>query len=406
MADICPPEQWDKHGVNMGLNKLKYAVAAEIDARQKELHELNSRIHDNPEPGLKEFKASAWLSEYLETNGFKVRRGIASLPTAFTASYGEGHPVIAFFAEYDALPEIGHACGHSIIAAAAAGAGIASKLAVDRYGGTVMVIGSPDEEKDGGKTVLIEGGAMSGVDAAMMIHPDVHDNAIIQALACQNLDIEFFGKEAHAAAAPEQGINALEAMILSFNAIDSLRQHMRSTARIHGIILDGGKAANIVPEHSAGEFIVRAADMKYLAELKQKVLNCFAGAATATGTRLEYRWAKSCYAGMKNNLTLAHLFQQNMVSLGRNMVISEGGTSFSTDMGNVSQVVPGIHAMVKIAPLEIKHHTPEFARAAVSEAGMRGLIDGAKALAMTAADLLSKPELVLSAKKEFAESHD
>ncbi len=385
----------------MVLNKLKYAVAAEIDARRKELEELNRKIHDNPEIGLKEFKASSWLSEYLETNGFKVVKGIASLPTAFRASYGKGNPIIAFLAEYDALPQIGHACGHSIIAAAAAGAGIASKIAADQYGGVVQVIGTPDEENTGGKGLLIKAGAFNGVDAAMMIHPDIYDNAIILALACQSLDVEFFGKGAHAAAAPEQGINALEAMLLSFNAIDALRQHVKDKVRIHGVITDGGQAPNIIPAHSAASFNVRAGDTAYLEEVKRKVIDCFTGAGIATGARLEYNWGEVCYAAMKNNLTLARLFKENMETLGRKVKISEEGTSFSTDMANVSEVVPALHAMVKIAPPQIKHHTPEFALAAMSEAGVKGLLDGAKALAMTAADLMANPANLESARKEF-----
>jgi amidohydrolase len=385
----------------MTIENIKCRITAEIDARREELEAISRKIHDNPEIGMREFKASAWLSGYLETNGFKTERGIASLPTAFRASYGQGHPVIAFLAEYDALPEIGHACGHSIIAASAAGAGIAARIAADGYGGTIEVIGAPDEENTGGKGFLLRAGIFNGVDVAMMIHPDIYDNAIIVALACQSLDVEFFGKEAHAAAAPEQGINALAAMILSFNAIDALRQHVRDKVRVHGVITDGGKAPNVIPARSAASFNVRAGSTEYLEIVKQKVIECFKGAGIATGARLEYRWGEVCYAAMKNNLTLARLFKQNMESIGRNVKISEEGTNFSTDMANISEVVPSLHAMVKIAPLEIKHHTIEFCQAAVSESGMKGMVDGAKALAMTAADLMASPELANAARKEF-----
>jgi amidohydrolase len=386
----------------MGLIEIKSAIASEIDSRRRELEALSRKIHDNPEIGMSEFKASVWLSEYLEANGFRVERGVGRLPTAFRASYGAGKPVVAFLAEYDALPQIGHACGHNIIATSAAGAGIAAKKAADCYGGTIQVIGTPDEENTGGKGFLIKAGVFSGVDAALMLHPDIYDNAIIVALACQTLDIEFFGKEAHAAAAPEQGVNALAAMLLSFNAIDALRQHVKDKVRIHGVITDGGKAPNIVPAHSAAKFIVRAGDTAYLEIVKEKVLNCFKGAATMTGARFTYRWGEVCYAAMKNNNTLARLFKENMDSLGRRVKISEEGTSFSTDTANVSEVVPALHAMVKIAPLEVKHHTVEFAAAAASEDGMKGLSDGAKALAMTAADLLADAENLESVKKDFA----
>ncbi len=386
----------------MGLNECKSAIAVEIDARRPELEELSRKIHDNPEVGMREFKASSWLSEYLESNGFKVEKGVASLPTAFRATYGRGRPVIAFLAEYDALPELGHACGHSIIAAAAIGAGIAAKPVVEKYGGTVVVIGTPDEENTGGKGIMVKAGVFDGVDAALMIHPDIYDNAIIMTLACQSLDVEFFGKEAHAAAAPEQGINALAALILSFNAIDALRQHVKDKVRIHGVITDGGRASNIVPAHSAASFNVRAASTQYLEVVKAKVIECFKGAGIMTGARLEYRWGEVCYAAMKNNLTLARFFKENMDSLGRQVKISEEGTNFSTDMANVSEVVPALHAMVRIAPPEVKHHTREFCDAAVSEDGMKGLIDGAKALAMTAADLMADADNLERVKKDFA----
>ncbi len=385
----------------MELTALKAAVVKEIEAKGKLLSELSQRIHDNPELGLSEVKAASWLSDYLEQNGFNLERGSGGLATAFKASYGKGKPVVAFLAEYDALPGLGHACGHNIIAASAVGAGIAAKTAVDQLGGTIIVMGTPDEEKGGGKEVLIERGAFEGIDIALMIHPDVQDNAILKALACQGLTVEFFGKEAHAASSPETGINALEAMLLSFNAVNSLRQHLRSTARIHGIITDGGKAPNIVPAHSAASFQLRAEDDNYLGELKKRVTRCFEGAAVATGSRLEYRWQEVCYCAMKHNFTLAQLFQQNMESIERKVKISEEGTSFSTDMGNVSQIIPSLHAMVAIAPPEIKHHTPEFAEAAVSQAGVKGLLDGAKALAMTLADLLADRENVERAREEF-----
>ena len=244
--------------------------------------------------------------------------------------------------------------------------------------------------------------AFDNLDVAMMMHPAVYDSATTQALACQALEVEFFGKPAHAAGEPEVGINALEAMIQSFNAINSLRQHIKDKARIHGIITDGGEAANIVPAHSAGSFLVRAEDDTYLEELKQKVINCFTGAATATGARLEYKWADIYYAAMRNNPILAQLFIQNMESLGRKIKLSEPGEGFgSTDMGNVSQLVPSIHAMVAIAPKGVAPHSPQFAAAAASDAGIRGLTDAAKALAMTVVDLISNPEVVTKIQDEF-----
>jgi amidohydrolase len=386
----------------MDVEKLKDAVRGWVDNHHRQLSDLSLKIHANPELGFQEVKAAAWLTGYLEDNGFSVERGICELPTAFRASYGQGKPSVALLAEYDALPTLGHACGHNLICAIAVGAGVASKSAVDRFGGSVVVIGTPAEELYGGKAIMAERGVFDNLDAAMMVHPATRDTVAIKALACQTLDVEFFGKPAHAAARPEEGVNALDAMLQSFGAINSLRQHITDTARIHGIITDGGEAANIVPAHSAGNFIVRAEDDAYLDKLKPRVLNCFIGAAAATGARLEYKWGETRYAAMRNNLTLGQLFAQNMNSLGREVDSSVPEGHFgSTDMGNVSQRVPGIHPCVAIAPQDVLEHSPEFAAAAASEAGIRGLIDAAGALAMTVVDVLAVPETLAGIKEEF-----
>ena len=386
----------------METKKLKASVINEIEVHRNQLSELSLKIHSNPELGFQEFKAADWLTRYLKENGFSIERGICQLPTAFEASYGKGRPLIAILAEYDALPELGHACGHNIIATCAVGAGVASKLAIDQFGGSILIIGTPAEELYGGKVIMADRGVFNNLDIAMIVHPGTSDTATTEALACQALDVEFFGKATHAAAEPEQGINALEAMLQSFAAINSLRQHIRSTARIHGIITDGGQAANIVPAHSAGNFIVRAIDDAYLDELKEKVLNCFIGAATASGARLQYKWAETRYAPMRNNLALAQLFAQNMQSLGRSVTLSDPGHAFgSTDMGNVSQLVPSIHPHVAIAEKETLTHSPEFALAAASDRGIKGMLDAAKALAMTVVDLVANPETLARVKEEF-----
>jgi len=384
------------------IEELKALVVKEVEAHHDQLRDLSLKIHSTPELGFHEVKAVGWLTQYLEKNGFSIERGICGLPTAFAGSYGQGKPAIAILAEYDALPKLGHACGHNLIAGSTVGAGVASKPAIDRFGGSVLVIGTPAEELYGGKAIMVERGAFNNVDMAMMVHPGVYDAVTTQALACIGLDVEFFGKAAHASAQPEAGINALEAMLQSFTAINSLRQHIKDKARIHGIITDGGEAANIVPAHSAGTFIVRAEDDAYLDELKERVLNCFVGAATATGARLEYRWGKVRYAPLRNNLALARLFRQNMQSLGRKVLLSNPTKAFgSTDMGNVSQIVPSIHPDVAIAPKEVIAHSPEFALAATSEQGIKGMLDSAKALAMTIVDLVANPEIVTRIKQEF-----
>jgi amidohydrolase len=386
----------------LSIEQLKTSIMDAVDSRSQELSGLSSKIHANPELGFKESKAAAWLVQYLEKNGFSVERGICGLPTAFRGSYGEGKPSIALLAEYDALPKMGHACGHNVIASSAVGAAVAAKLAIDRFGGKIDVIGTPAEELSGGKVIIARKGGFSDLDAAMMVHPGVADVVNTRALAAQSLEVEFFGKAAHAADRPEMGVNALEAIILSFNAIDALRQHIKDRARIHGIITDGGEAANIVPAHSAATFIVRAPDDGYLNELKDRVLNCFTGATTATGARLEYRWGETRYAPLRNNPVLTRLFRQNMEYLGRKVRPADPNETFgSTDMGNVSQLVPAIHPFVAIASPETLIHSPEFAAAAVSDNATRGLLDAAKAMAMTVADLVTSQETVTRVREEF-----
>jgi len=387
----------------MDAEKLKASVTSKVDSQSQQLRELALKIHSNPELGFHEVKAAEWLTGYLEGNGFSIERGICEMPTAFKASYGKGKPAIAILAEYDALPDVGHACGHNLIATCAVGAGVASKPVIDQFGGSILVIGTPAEETFGGKVIMANKGAFNNLDTAMIVHPCTHDIATIQALALQGITVEFFGKAAHAAAQPEKGINALEAMIQSFNAINSLRQHIKSTARIHGIITDGGEAANIVPAHSAGSFMVRAEEDAYLDELKEKVINCFIGASTASGARLQYKWDDVRYSPMRNNLPLAELYIQNMESLGRRVELyePEGRGTGSTDMGNVSQLVPSIHPHVAITEEEILIHSPEFALAAASEAGIKGMLDAAKAVAMTVVDLVANPETLTKVKEEF-----
>jgi len=389
----------------LDIEKLKATATGWVDAHREELIELSLKIHHNPELGFQEVKASAWLTEYLEGNGFEVEKGICQLATAFRGSYGSGKPTIALLAEYDALPEVGHACGHNIIATAAVGAAAALRDAIDEAGGSgsVTVIGTPAEELYGGKVIMAGRGAFEDIDATMIVHPSMADLASIQALACIGLEVEFRGKAAHAAAFPQEGVNALEAMIQAFNGINSLRQHIRETARIHGIITQGGEAPNIVPAYTAGSFLVRAVDDSYLDVLKEKVLNCFKAASLATGAGLEYNWT-AYYAPLKTNLALAEVFTNNMEALGRNLLPTLNRALGSSDVGNVSTLVPTIHPMVSIAPLEVLIHSPEFTAAAASAEGNRGLLDGAKALAMTVVDLIAQPGIMAKIKEEFLAS--
>ena len=383
------------------MEELKLEVKRSIESQKEQLIRLSVDIHDNPELGFKEERAATWLASYLEDSAFHVERGIAGLATAFRATYGQGNPRIALLAEYDALPKIGHACGHNIIGVSAVGAGVASKHTVEQLGGSVVVMGTPGEEVLGGKIDMVKAGAFKEVDVAMLVHPDTRNMPTEEALAASTLEVEFFGRAAHAAGQPHKGINALDAMVLAFTAINSLRQHIRGDARIHGIVTDGGEAPNIVPAHSAATFLVRALDDDYLAELKDRVLNCFTGASMASGARLEYTWQNRTYAPMKNNMTLAGLFKQNLESLGRDVEDFDPRSGLgSTDMGNVSQVVPSIHPTIAIAPHEVLLHSPEFATATVSEAGHSGLMDAAKAMAMTVVDTL-QPGTIDKIRQEF-----
>jgi amidohydrolase len=386
----------------MDIGALKKAVVKDIDSGYPGLRELSRKLHDHPETAMEEHRASAWLGEFLKRNAFTVESGICDLPTAFKGKYGKGRPVIAFLAEYDALPKLGHACGHNLIATSSVAAAVACRRVVDRLGGSITVFGTPAEELHGGKAMMAARGAFTDVDAAMLVHPGGGGTRVaMSTLACATLEVEFFGKSAHAAERPQEGINALEAMILSFNAVNSLRSHIGAGALVNGIITDGGDAANIIPAHAAATFIVRAASDGALEELQPKVISCFAGAADATGAKLEYRWGES-YAAMVSNMTLARLFKENSQSLGHDMRLGDNSVmSFSTDVGNVSRLVPTIQPMVSVAPDSVLIHTPEFAGVTATEEALRRMLDAAKAMAMTAIDLLASPETMEKVQAEF-----
>jgi len=385
------------------VDALKNEVVEQVEALRRELIDLSLKIHASPEIAFRETKASRWLTEYLEGKGFAVERGICRLETAFRASSGEGAPRVALLAEYDALPGIGHACGHNLIAMASVGAGVAARAVLPETGGTVLVIGTPAEEAAGGKVLMAARGAFDGLDAAMLTHPGSRDSSISHGLALIELTVEYFGKAAHAAARPEAGINALDAMVIAYNSVSALRQHIRSSARIHGIITDGGQATNVVPEHTAASFLVRAEDDEYLDQLRPRVLACFQAGAEATGARMEYRWGEETrYRAVRSNHALAETFARNLEALGRRVSESEESHSMgSTDMGNVSAVVPAIHPTVAIAPPDVAIHTAQFRELAASEEGMKGMLDAAKAMAMTVVDVLMDADLRRRMQEEF-----
>ena len=386
------------------LAQLKRQVCAAVDEQSESLINLSRRIHAHPELRFEEHQASAWLAEFLEQSGYAVERGACDLPTAFVARIGNGAPRVALLCEYDALPGIGHGCGHNIIATAGAGAGAALAQVIRRSGGSVVVLGTPAEEGGGGKILMAKCGAFAGIDAAMMVHPAGVDLPAMNVLAIATLAVEYHGKAAHASAFPHRGVNALDALITAYNAIAQLRQHIRETERVHGIITDGGQAPNIVPERAAGVFYVRAATEARLEKLKGRVLGCFRAGAEATGARLEYHWQGEQYSDMHTNMPLASAYATNAEQLGRRLLDLRdvpASVTGSTDMGNVSKLVPSIHPMIAASPASIPLHSTDFADCAASETGDRAVLDGAKALAMTALDVLCREDLLAEVRAAF-----
>jgi amidohydrolase len=383
---------------------LKQRVLDEIDARREELIRIAQTIHANPEIAFEEFESAALLSGTLEENGFALERGVAGLETAFVATTQENkdHPRVALLAEYDALPGLGHACGHNLMGTASVGAGLAVKTILPDLAGTVQVIGTPAEEGGGGKVIMVEAGVFDGVDVAMQVHPSDRNMTRRLSLASYKVSIEFFGKAAHAAARPDEGVNALEAMILTYNGINALRQHLRDDARIHGVITHGGQAPNIVPDYTAARFYVRAADSLYCSEVLEKVRACAEGAAQATGAAFKFGEYAPRYEAMMPNPRLADLVEANLAALGIEVKSPAPDERMgSSDIGNVSQVVPALQPYIAIGPEGMGGHTAEFREAAASPDGNEGLIKAAKLLAMTAVDLLSVPANVRLAHEAF-----
>ena len=385
---------------------LKQSVIAKIDASRDDLISISTTIHSNPETAFQEFKSSALLCDTLEQAGFAVTRGVGGLETAFRAeAYGVGEgPTVALLAEYDALPELGHACGHNIMGTASIGAALAVKSVLAELPGRLVVIGTPAEEGGGGKVILVEKGIFNDVDAAMIVHPSGRTMTVRGSLASTRLFLEFSGRASHAAAAPEDGINALEAVILTFNNVNALRLHLRSDARVHGIITSGGTAANIIPDYAAAQFSVRAAKNGYAQQVLRRVVQCAEAGAAATGATLNYSTRPS-YAELIPNLTLAQAFAANWEAIGVRVHEARLDERMgSTDMGNVSHVVPAIHPYIHIVKEGVGGHTIEFREASISPRGHQGLISAAKGMAMTTIDLLGNPELMARVKNEFVET--
>ena len=384
----------------------KQQMVSEVDARASRLLSVSHQIHETPELCFEEHAAHDLLCSVLEEEGLEVERSAFDLDTAFVARAGRAGPQIAVICEYDALPEIGHGCGHNVIAAAGLGAGLAAASLAEELGGSVSIIGTPAEEGGGGKCFLLERGAFDGVSAAMMVHPANHELTYMSAIAVEQLEVTYTGQSAHASASPHKGRNALDGAVLGYMNVAALRQHIRPDERIHGIFTRAGDKPNIVPHEAAAEWYVRSPKLDSLADLRKRVVACLEAGATAAGVDIECQCKAPIYADMVNSQVMLEFYARNAAAAGR--VVSEPRSSYavvgSTDMGNVSHAVPSIHPMIKVAPDDVAIHTPEFALYAKSQSGDQAVLDGAKMMAMTVADLWLEPDALDRAADELAQS--
>jgi amidohydrolase len=387
----------------MDVDGAKQRLVEEVDARAESLLHASHRIHEKPELLFEERFAADLLCGVLEDAGFKVERSAYGLETAFAARAGTEGPTVAVLCEYDALPGIGHGCGHNIIATAGLGAGLAAAALADEVGGRLVVLGTPAEEGGGGKIYMGEAGAFDGVDAALMVHPADQDLLEMNVIAIATWEVEYFGEAAHAAAFPHLGRNALDAAVLGYNAVAALRQHIRPNERIHGVFTKAGDKPNIVPDHTVAEWYIRSGTIASLQPLKERVLACLQAGADAAGCRLEYRPTCPEYSDLRTNAPMADLYRANSERVGRQPRHADNGVVGSTDMGNVSYLVPSIHPMIKVAPSGVAIHTKDFARWAQAPEGDQAVLDGAKAMAMTVADLWLRPDVLDAARRAFAE---
>lgn len=371
---------------------LKLAARKRFESASDGVIKLSHRIHAHPELGFEEEKSCGWLCEWLDNSGFDVQRGVCDLPTAFIARFGSGPLNIAICAEYDSLPGIGHACGHNIIAASAVGAAVAAAEVADEVGLTVTVLGTPAEEvgNASGKILLLEHGAFRGIHAAMMVHPAPFDMLRAKIIAASMFDVSYTGKESHASAFPELGVNAADALTIAQTAIGLLRQHIRFTDRIHGIVTSGGAAPNVIPAHTSARYIIRSETLEQLSDLRPRVHHCFEAGAIATGTEMTIAGGDKPYAEMRHDDAMAAFYRQNSEALGRpfpDLGEWETRPTGSTDMGNVSLSVPSIHPMIGINSLPAVNHQPEFTAHCISADADKALRDGAMAMAWTCIDL-------------------
>lgn len=372
-----------------GLTPHKAAACRAIEERLDDLVGLSHAIHDHPEVAFEEERACEWTADLLAAEGFAVTRGTADLATAFSAEAGRGPLVVAVCAEYDALPDVGHACGHNIIAASAAGAGLGLAQVADELGLTVRVLGSPAEEGGGGKITMLDAGVFDDVHAAMMVHPWSQERLAGSCLAVSHFDICFTGKSAHASAAPWEGVNAGDALTVARVAIGLLRQQLPPGDQVHGVVTTGVRAANVIPDTETARYMCRSRALAGLEALEPRVMACFEAGALATGCALERTELAPAYSHMESDQGLLELYRANAESLGRRFDLDDDGVArptFSTDMANVSLAVPAIHPLIWIDAAGSVNHQPEFAAACVTGSADAAVRDGALAMAWTAID--------------------
>ena len=383
--------------------QLKNQACAAIDAAAQTLVEVSHDIHEHPEQNYAEFYASELLCRTTRKFGIEVELGAYSSGTGFSGDVGSG-PTVCIMSEYDALPDIGHGCGHNVIAAAGLGAAIGLAAVADSAGGRLRFMGTPAEEGGGGKILMAQNGALVGVDVAMMVHSADADLTTIDAIALQQLLVEYFGEEAHAAAAPHKGRNALDAAVLGYMSVAALRQHILPTERIHGIFLKAGEKPNIVPREASTEWYVRSDTISTLNDLKPRVLAALESSGSACGCSVNHQWIGSPYADMVTNESLSASYIANAAILGRS--VSDPRTTGhrvvgSTDMGNISHLVPSIHPMIASAPLGASIHTQAFAQHSREPIADKAVIDGAKAMAMTAIDYWTSTDRQEAVARDF-----
>ena len=390
--------------MNRDIEQLKAQASARIDEVAQELVSVSHQIHEHPEQNFEEFFASELLTRTATKLGLETDLGVHGCDTGFRADVGTG-ATVCIMSEYDALPDIGHGCGHNVIAAAGLGAAIGLAAVAQQAGGALRYLGTPGEEGGGGKIIMAKNGAIDDASIAMMVHSADADLTTIDAIALQQLIVEYSGEESHAAAAPHKGRNALDAAVLGYLAVSTLRQHILPTERIHGIFLRAGEKPNIVPRDAATEWYVRSDNTSTLAQLKPRVLAALESGATATGCSCSHEWVGSAYADMVTNPSLSSLYAINATTLGRSVKdpsVAGHRVVGSTDMGNISHLVPSIHPMIASAPKGTSIHTLDFARHSISDMADKAIIDGAKAMAMTAIDFWTSSEIQKTVAEEFA----